>query len=51
MENLNVEFLTGTPFMETNDVAIRPACCEVIVRNDPAYHYGSTGNCKSDSTL
>ena len=51
VENLDVEILAGTPFMEANDVAVRPARREVIVGNGSIYHYGSTDNSKSDSAV
>ena len=41
IENLDVEVLAGTPFMETNDVAVRPARREVIISDDIVYNYGS----------
>lgn len=41
VENLDVEILAGTPFMECNDIAVRPARREVIIRESP-YQYGSS---------
>ena len=41
IENLDVDVLAGTPFMETNDVAVRPAKRQVILSNGSAYTYGS----------
>ena len=41
VENLDVEVLAGTPFMETNDIAVRPAKREVLLGNGSAYTYGS----------
>jgi hypothetical protein len=41
IENLDVDVLAGTPFMETNDVAVRPAKRQVILNNGSAYTYGS----------
>ena len=41
VENLDVEVLAGTPFMEVNDIAIRPARRIVLIRGT-SYHYGST---------
>lgn len=43
VEHLDVEILAGTPFMESNDIAVRPARKEVLIRGTP-YKYGSTGN-------
>ena len=42
IENLDVEVLAGTPFMETNDIAVRPARREVLIGDDLVYKYGST---------
>ena len=41
VENLDVEVLAGTPFMESNDIAVRPARRTVLVRNI-SYQYGSS---------
>jgi len=41
VEDLNVEVLAGTPFMETNNVAVRPAKREVHLGNGSVYTYGS----------
>jgi len=42
VENLDVDVLAGTPFMETNDVAVRPAKREVILDDGTLYKYGSS---------
>ena len=41
VENLDVEVLAGIPFMETNDIAVRPARRTVVIRGTP-YQYGSS---------
>ena len=41
IENLDVDVLASTPFMETNDVAVRPAKRQVILSNGSACTYGS----------
>ena len=41
VEDLDTEVLAGTPFMETNDVAVRPAKREVHLGNGSVYTYGS----------
>ena len=41
VEDLDIEVLAGTPFMETNDVAVRPAKREVHLGNGSVYTYGS----------
>ena len=41
VEDLDVEVLAGTPFMEANDVAVRPANREVLLGNGSVYTYGS----------
>ena len=45
-KNLDVDVLAGTPFMEKNDIAVRPAKRQVILGNGSTYIYGS----KSPST-
>ena len=40
MENLDVEILAGTPFMEANDISVRPARRTVLIC-DTSYTYGS----------
>ena len=42
VENLDVDVLAGTPFMEANDVAVRPAKREVILGDGTVYEYGSS---------
>ena len=41
VEDLDVEVLTGTPFMEANYIAVRPAKREVLLGNSSIYTYGS----------
>ena len=41
IENLDVDVLAGTPFMEQNDLAIRPAKHQIILRDGTVYTYGS----------
>ena len=43
VENLDVEVLAGTPFMERNDVAIRPAKRQILLHDGMVYSYGSHG--------
>ena len=43
VENLDVEILAGTPFMMSNDIAVRPAKRQVILGDDTTYLYGSIG--------
>lgn len=35
-------YLAGTPFMEVNDIAVRPAKQEVTLGDGTTYTYGST---------
>jgi hypothetical protein len=49
VENLDVEVLAGTPFMEANDIAVRPAKRQVILGSGEVYTYGSQ-QCSSTST-
>jgi hypothetical protein len=44
VENLDVSILAGTPFMEHNDVGIRPAKRQVILGDGSVYDYGSNTN-------
>ena len=46
VENLDVEVLAGTPFMERNDVAIRPAKRQIMLDDGTVYSYGSVGKSK-----
>ena len=41
VENLDVDVLAGTPFMEANDVAVRPAKRQVTLGDGTTYVYGS----------
>ncbi|KAJ8346823.1 hypothetical protein SKAU_G00282240 [Synaphobranchus kaupii] len=40
--DLDVDILAGTPFMEANDVAVRPAKREVILGDGTIFKYGSS---------
>ena len=40
IETLDVDVLAGTPFMEKNDVAVRPAKRQVILSDGTCYTYG-----------
>ena len=42
VENLDVEILGGTPFMESNDITIRPAKRQVILKDNTVSEYGSS---------
>ena len=44
VQNLDVELLAGTPFMEINDVAIRPAKRSIGLADGTTYTYGTTDN-------
>ena len=41
IENLDVDVLAGTPFMESNDIAVRPAKRQVILSDGNIHNYGS----------
>ena len=51
VEDLDVEVLAGTPFMEANDVAVRPAKREVLLANDSTYTYGSQAPLSPPTTV
>ena len=42
MENLDVEVLTGTPFMEANDIAVHPAKHLITLPDGSSFTYGSS---------
>ena len=42
VENLDVDLLAGAPFMEANDIAVRPAKREVMLGDATTYTYGSS---------
>ena len=42
LNDLDTETLAGAPFMEINDVSVRPAKCQVIIGNDAIFTYSST---------
>ena len=39
--NLDVDALAGTPFMEENNISVRPAKRQVIIGDGPIYSHGS----------
>lgn len=41
VENLDVDVLAGTPFMESNDIAVRPAKRQVILGDGTIHNYSS----------
>ena len=41
VEDLDVDILAGTPFMESNDITVRPAKHHVILGDGTINHYGS----------
>ena len=47
IENLDVDILAGTPFMERNDVAIRPAKRQITLADGTVYAYGSNAKPKA----
>ena len=49
VENLDVDILAGTPFMSVNDIAIRPAKCQVILGNGSIFTYGSAPASKANT--
>ena len=51
VENLVVEILGGTPFMEKNDLTLRPVRRQLIMGDGTVYFYGSSGNVSSHSTV
>ena len=51
VENLDVEVLAGTPFMEHNDIAIRPAKREITLSDGTVYSYGSTPRTRMSHTV
>ncbi|KAK3715784.1 hypothetical protein QZH41_018836, partial [Actinostola sp. cb2023] len=51
VENLDVEVLAGTPFMECNDIAIRPAKREITLKDGTTVLYGSRNNTPIDKPV
>ncbi|XP_071110370.1 uncharacterized protein [Haliotis cracherodii] len=51
VENLDVEVLAGIPFMEANDVAVRPAKHQIILGDGTTYTYGSTETTGDEHTV
>ncbi|KAK3746301.1 hypothetical protein QZH41_004542 [Actinostola sp. cb2023] len=49
VENLDVDILAGSPFMETNDVTVRPAKRQVILGDGTVFVYGAEPPQKSDT--
>ena len=41
VENLDIDVVAGTPFMESNDIAVRPAKRQVIICDGTIHNYGS----------
>ena len=41
VENLDIDVLAGTPFMESNDIAVRPTKRQVILGDVTIHNYGS----------
>ena len=48
VKSLDVEVLAGTPFMEVNDISVRPAKHQVIFGNGRSFTYGSNP-CSSEN--
>ena len=46
VENLDSEILAGMPFLEANDITLRPARRQIILKNGREYSYGSLGHAK-----
>lgn len=51
VENLDVDILAGTPFMSTNDVAVRSAKRKVILRYGITFTYGYVGRLQTDNAV
>ena len=51
VENLDVDILAGTPFMEANDISFRPAKCQVTLGEGATYTYGSNSQSTCNNTI
>ena len=51
VETLDVDVLAGIPFMEVNDITIRPAKHQIILRDNTTYVYGSLANPSKHHTV
>lgn len=40
VKHLDVEILAGNPFLETNDIAARPAKCQIVIAGSEVVQYG-----------
>ena len=49
VDNLDVDVLAGVPFMDTNDIAIRPAKHQVILQDGTIYQYGPRSSDRHNS--
>lgn len=51
VETLDVDILAGIPFMERNDIAVRPARRQVIIDQNIIYTYGSKQKSSDDHSV
>ena len=51
VENLDVEVLAGTPFMEANDIAVRPAKHLITLPDGSSFTYGSSDDCSTQQAV
>ncbi|KAK3100645.1 hypothetical protein FSP39_023014 [Pinctada imbricata] len=51
VENLDVEVLAGIPFMESNDVAVRPSKRTINIGDHAVYNYGSNSKRKEHTSF
>ena len=49
VEDLDVDVLAGIPFMEVNDVSVRPSKREIIISDNIVYTYGSVPSQKKSN--
>jgi hypothetical protein len=51
VKNLDVDVLAGIPFMEINDITVRPSKRTIKVGDHAVYQYGSKSTSKEHSTF
>lgn len=42
IENLDIDVLAGIPFMESNDISVRPLKHQVLIGDNTIYTYGAS---------
>ncbi|ESO82843.1 hypothetical protein LOTGIDRAFT_155879 [Lottia gigantea] len=51
VEDLDVDVLAGTPFMTQHDISVRPAMCQVIIKDNDVIQYDSSSTTTHSSAV